>query len=109
MGDFFFAGTLVVMFTERLSLVDAVYFSIVTIATVGYGDIHPNAAPGKLLAIVLVKGGVGIFLGVVANASEMLIDRREQPLRTQKLHYPYLLSLAMSTNPFDPDASAIVT
>ena len=50
----------------------------------GYGDIHPASALGKLLAIVLIVGGVGTFLGVVANASEILINRREQRLRQKK-------------------------
>ena len=43
-------GTLGFKFIEGLSLVDAFYFSIVTITTVGYGDIHPSTEPGKILA-----------------------------------------------------------
>ena len=42
-------GTLGFRFTEGLSLVDAFYFSIVTIATVGYGDIHPSTEAGNFL------------------------------------------------------------
>ncbi|MBC8236243.1 two pore domain potassium channel family protein, partial [bacterium] len=34
-------GTIGFTVIEKLSLVDAFYFTIVTIATVGYGDIHP--------------------------------------------------------------------
>ena len=34
-------GILGFMIIEKLSLVDAIYFAIVTMATVGYGDIHP--------------------------------------------------------------------
>ncbi len=79
-------GTVGFMFVEGLSPVDAFYFSLVTVTTVGYGDIHPATQPGKLLAVGLIICGVGTFLGVVANATEMLLNRRERQYRMQKLH-----------------------
>jgi voltage-gated potassium channel len=79
-------GTLGFMIVERISLTDAFYFSIVTIATVGYGDIHPATPAGKVLAILLIVLGVGTFLGVVANATEMMLNRREKQARLEKLN-----------------------
>ncbi|MBN1841447.1 MAG: two pore domain potassium channel family protein [Deltaproteobacteria bacterium] len=79
-------GTFGFMFIESLSPADAFYFSIVTITTVGYGDIHPATQLGKILAVVLIITGVGTFLGVVANATEMLLNRREKKIREQKLN-----------------------
>lgn len=78
-------GTLGFTHLENLSLGDAAYFSIVTMATVGYGDIHPQTAPGKILAIVLIIGGVGTFLGVVASITDLFVKRREDIIRQQKL------------------------
>ena len=74
------------VFTEDLSPVDAAYFSIVTMATVGYGDIHPQSVWGKMLAIILIVGGVGTFLGVVASITDLFLKRREEFLRHQKLN-----------------------
>jgi voltage-gated potassium channel len=74
------------MVTENLSLSDSVYFTIVTIATVGYGDIFPVTVPGKMLSIFLIITGVGTFLGVVANATEILLNKQEQKVRMQKLN-----------------------
>jgi voltage-gated potassium channel len=71
---------------EHVSFVDALYFSIVTVATVGYGDIHPTTAAGKLLVVLLIISGVGTFLGVIANATDMLLSRHEKKFRMQKLH-----------------------
>jgi hypothetical protein len=79
-------GTLGFMIVENIPLTDAFYFSIVTIATVGYGDIHPATQAGKALAILLIILGVGTFLGVVANATEMMLNRREKQARLEKLN-----------------------
>jgi hypothetical protein len=74
------------MIIEDLSLPDALYFTIVTVATVGYGDIHPATLAGKILAVVLIITGVGTFLGVLANATEIMLNRRERKVRIEKLN-----------------------
>lgn len=79
-------GTFGFMVIERISLADAFYFCIVTIATVGYGDIHPATQGGKLLAIIMIIMGVGTFLGVVANATEMMLHKRERRVRLEKMN-----------------------
>ena len=79
-------GTVGFNATEGLSLPDAFYFSMVSIATVGYGDIHPTTQAGKILAIFLILLGVGTFLGVVANATEVMLNRRERKVRIEKLN-----------------------
>jgi voltage-gated potassium channel len=81
-----FLGILGFIFIENLSVVDAIYFSIVTMATVGYGDIHPYSDVGKILALVLIIGGVGTFLGVVASITDIFVKRREESFRQQKLN-----------------------
>lgn len=79
-------GTLGFMILEGFSLADALYFSVVTVTTVGYGDLYPSTTLGKFLALALIVGGVGTFMGVVANATEMLLSKREKQLRLEKLN-----------------------
>jgi voltage-gated potassium channel len=79
-------GTLGFVLIEGLSAVDAFYFSIVTVTTVGYGDIHPATHAGKMLAVVLIICGVGTFLGVVASATEILLNRRDRRVLLEKLN-----------------------
>ncbi len=74
------------MAIEGLDLGDALYFCIVTVATVGYGDISPATQTGKLFAVFIIITGVGVFLGVVANATELMLARREQEARMDKLN-----------------------
>jgi hypothetical protein len=55
-------------------------------AKVGYGDIHPQSAVGKILALILIVGGVGTFLGVVASITDIFVKRREESFRLQKIN-----------------------
>jgi voltage-gated potassium channel len=80
------SGTLGFMAAEGISITDAFYFTIVTISTVGYGDIHPATQAGKMLAILLIILGVGTFLGIIANITELILNKREAKIRLQKLN-----------------------
>jgi voltage-gated potassium channel len=71
---------------ENKSWIDSFYFLVVTMATVGYGDVHPLTTEGKLFAILLIVLGVGTFLGVIANAAEAMLSRRDKQTRMRKLN-----------------------
>lgn len=47
---------------EGWPLLDSVYFSVVTIATVGYGDFAPKTVPGKIFTMAYIFCGLGIFV-----------------------------------------------
>jgi voltage-gated potassium channel len=79
-------GMIGLMVFEQLPPLDAFYFLIVTIATVGYGDIHPVTPAGKILVMVIILTGVGCFIGVAANSIESMIDDRERKSRLEKLN-----------------------
>ncbi|HVP25576.1 MAG TPA: potassium channel family protein [Methanomicrobiales archaeon] len=80
------AGILGSMWIEGLSPLDAVYYVVATIATVGYGDITPKTAAGRTLAILLILAGVGSFLAVFANSIEILVGRYESRERRRKVN-----------------------
>jgi len=79
-------GTFFFQWFENLSFADAFYFCIVTIATVGYGDISPATIPGKAFALLLIIMGAGTFLGVMANATEIVLNKRGKQVRLEKLN-----------------------
>lgn len=54
-------GTVVYHFVEKLSWVNAYYFSVVTLSTVGYGDIVPHTNAGKIFTTFYIFVGVGII------------------------------------------------
>lgn len=57
-----------------LSASDAIWWSIVTIATVGYGDQYPVTNPGRLIAILVIVIGVGLFGVVTGFLSKLFIS-----------------------------------
>ncbi len=79
-------GTIGFKAIEGKSWVDAFYFIIVTMATVGYGDVTPATPAGKFFAVVLIVLGVTTFIGVFANAAELALSRREKEVRMKKLN-----------------------
>ena len=79
-------GPLGFMAIEGRSLLDSFYFVIVTMATVGYGDVHPVTAAGKIFSVALIVMGVGTFLGVISNFTEIMLTRREIESRLEKLN-----------------------
>jgi len=86
LGTVLLVGVTGLMVIEGYSLLDALYFIIVTIATVGYGDLHPLTPLGKILVMGIILAGVGCFVGVVANAIEYMIEMRERAQRIEKLN-----------------------
>lgn len=75
-------GTLVFHQLEDWSVVDSLYFSVVTLATIGYGDLTPTTDIAKLFSILYIFVGVGIlgvFISTVAHASmRRTLERQEQ-------------------------------
>jgi voltage-gated potassium channel len=59
---------------EGWSLIDAVYFSIVTLATIGYGDLAPTTDIAKLFTIFYVLIGIGLIASTVATIANATVE-----------------------------------
>ncbi len=79
-------STVYFMVAEDLSYGEAIYFSIVTMSSVGYGDILPQTLAGRVGAVFFIVFGAITFLVVVAQATEMMLNRREDEHKRRKLH-----------------------
>ncbi|MEL0275122.1 MAG: potassium channel family protein [Flavobacteriaceae bacterium] len=58
-------GTITYHYLEGWSWIDALYFSIITLTTIGYGDFSPQTTAGKLFTIVYIIIGIGMILGFI--------------------------------------------
>ncbi|MBL8707025.1 MAG: potassium channel family protein, partial [Rhodospirillales bacterium] len=45
--------------------VDALYFTVTTLTTTGFGDITPSGTSGKILAIIIMVFGVSLFIRLI--------------------------------------------
>jgi len=73
-------------YVEGWGWVDSYFFSIVTLSTVGYGDIVPTTDLGKIATTVLIVVGLGIFAIAIQQFGELQYQRREEKARLRREH-----------------------
>src|SRR5215208_2658295 len=64
------SGTLFYSQVEGWSVVDALYFSVTTLTTVGLGDLAPTTTIGKLFTVVYIFAGLSIILGFLDTVAK---------------------------------------
>lgn len=64
------------MAIEGWNFFDALYMTVITIATVGYSEIHIISPAGRMFTLVLIFLGVGFFLYAVGNFIQFLVEGR---------------------------------
>ena len=70
-------GTLVFRRLEGWSTIDSLYFSVVTLSTVGYGDLSPTHPVSKLVTVFYILNGIGVLLALF-DRLQALRDRRQR-------------------------------
>lgn len=99
---------------------DGLWWSAVTMATVGYGDISPKSTNGRAVAILTMIVGIGLFSLITAKLAEVLFIHRTRGNRREVLQSDHTLVLGWSPKVFTiieqlvianasrPDASVVV-
>lgn len=85
LGFLIFVGSIVIYLFEShaaggqiKNLFDGLYWTVVTVATVGYGDITPHTTGGRLVAMVLIFSGIGVlsfFTSIMVSGFSEEINR----------------------------------
>lgn len=60
------------------TFLDAVYFSVVTMTTVGFGDVIPTSQMGRLLTVLMILTGIALIPWQVGDLIKRLVKTREQ-------------------------------
>ncbi|RMF75702.1 MAG: potassium channel protein, partial [Acidobacteria bacterium] len=56
------------------SFLDAFYMAVITATTVGYEEVHPLNAVGRMAAVLVMLGGVGTFLYALSSITEVVVE-----------------------------------
>jgi voltage-gated potassium channel len=79
-------GTLFYWRFEDWTVVESLYFSIVTLTTVGYGDLSPTTAGTQIFTIFYILTGIGVFVVLLASVAQQYIAQKaEGPSARERL------------------------
>lgn len=91
------SGTVGYMYLENMSLLDALYMTVITVATVGFSEVRPLDDVGKIFTMVLIVGGTGIFFFTLTSVAVFFVSgewkehweqqRNERMLRKLNDHF----------------------
>lgn len=82
------SGTLFYSRFEDLRWLDSLYFSVITLTTIGYGDFVPSTDLGKAFTIGYVITGTGIMIGFVTQVFNHLQRARLEEVKKKRTPPP---------------------
>lgn len=90
-------GTLGYMLIEHWPLIDALYMTVITLGTVGYGEVQHVSSAGRIFTMVLIFLGVGFVFYLAGSVIQFMMEGRireilgrrklEKEIRAQEDHY----------------------
>ncbi len=74
------------VFIEGWSFFDGLYMTVITLTTVGFGEVHPLTDLGRAYTLMLLFAGMGVMLYVVTSLARMVVEGEiKQALGKRKL------------------------
>jgi voltage-gated potassium channel len=70
------SGTIFYSLEEGWTIVDAFYFSVTTLSTVGLGDLSPTTTLGKLFTVIYICAGLSLVLGFIDTVAKETFTSR---------------------------------
>jgi len=92
-------GVVGYMLLEQCSFSDALYMTVITVATVGYAEVVPLHKEGRLFTMILIIGGMGATLYGLSSLTALIVEgelrsllrRREMDKKIDKIQDHYIL------------------
>jgi voltage-gated potassium channel Kch len=79
-----FIGTLAYRNLEAWSWVESLYFSVITLTTVGYGDLHPTTDASRLFTVFYILTGVTTVLAALSIIGIKRLEKREAKVKKRR-------------------------
>ena len=77
-GVLVLTGTLFYWRFEDWTVIEALYFCVVTLTTVGYGDLAPTSAGTQIFTIVYILTGFGVLVALLTSVAEKYIEQKAE-------------------------------
>lgn len=77
-------GTTFYHFVEGWRWLDSLYFCVITLATVGYGDFSPQTDAGKIFTMLYIFIGIGLLIAVFTRLAEALVVAQREKQQQRK-------------------------
>ena len=92
-------GTAGFIIIERWNFLDALYMTIITLTTVGYGEVHSLSSEGRIFNIFLIIGGVGTVFYALSTGAKLVLEgelqemfgRKRLEKKIKDLHHHYII------------------
>lgn len=75
------SGSIFYTTVEGWHWIDSLYFCVVTLATIGYGDLAPKTVFGKVFTMIYIFGGLGLFIALIKDLTDGMVTRRSTSAR----------------------------
>ncbi len=77
-GALVLTGTIFYWRAEDWTIIEALYFSVVTLTTIGYGDFTPTSAGTQIFTIIYILTGLGVFVALLASVAEKYLEQKAE-------------------------------
>ena len=77
-GVLLLTGTIFYWRFEDWTIIEALYFCIVTLTTVGFGDLSPTTAGTQIFTIIYILTGLGVLVALLASVAEHYIAQKAE-------------------------------
>jgi voltage-gated potassium channel len=77
-GALVLTGTLFYWRFEDWTIIEALYFCIVTLTTVGYGDLSPTSSGTQIFTIVYILTGFGVLVALLTSVAQQYLTQKAE-------------------------------
>jgi voltage-gated potassium channel len=72
----FIFGTAGYMMIEGWDVIDSMFMTTITLATVGYSEVNAVSPEGRMFTVIVIIFGVSLFLYIAGNTVQFLVEGR---------------------------------